>query len=552
MPFLAFLLRASWGTVALAVAAALVSGASSVGLVALAHRALGRLHDVPAALVLGFVGLCLAVVVARNASRILLIRLTQDAVLTLQLELARRILGAPLRRLEETGAPRLLATLTDDVAAIGEALPAVPIIATNAATVVGCLVYLGWLSGQVVLAVLALFALSVTGYCVLVGRAMRAFTRAREERSVLFAHFRALTDGIKELKLRRERREAFLAELLRPSAAVYRRWLVRGRTLYNAAFSWNQVQYFAIIGVLLFVLPRVTDVSADVVTGFTLTILFMMGPLDEIMDWLPMFGRANVAVRTIEALGLSLAEAAERSDGAAAAPPAAWRRIDLEGVTHAYHREREERSFTLGPIDLTLRPGELVFLTGGNGSGKTTLAKLLTGLYAPEAGQIRLDGVPVTDGARDRYRELWTAVFSDAFVFDRLLGAVAPDLDARAREYLVRLQLDHKVTVTGGVLSTTELSHGQRKRLALLAAYLDDRPIYLFDEWASGQDPFFKEVFYRRLLPELRGRGKCVLVISHDDRFYDAADRLVKLENGRVVSETRRGEPVRAAGLTAS
>jgi putative ATP-binding cassette transporter len=193
-----------------------------------------------------------------------------------------------------------------------------------------------------------------------------------------------------------------------------------------------------------------------------------------------------------------------------------------------------------------VRPGELLFLVGGNGSGKTTLAKLLTGLYAPEAGEVRLDGAPVTDATRDRYRELWTVVFSDAFVFDRLLGAVAPDLDARAREYLVRLQLDHKVTVSGGVLSTTELSQGQRKRLALLAAYLDDRPIYLFDEWASDQDPLFKEVFYRQLLPELKGRGKAVVVISHDDRYYDVADRVVKLENGRVVSDVSRAAPARA------
>jgi putative ATP-binding cassette transporter len=548
VPILGVLLRASWGTVALAVLCALVSGASSVGVVAVAHRTLSRLHDVPAALVATFVGLCLVVVVTRNVSRILLIRLTQGAVFELQVRLARRILAAPLRRIEEHGAPALLAALTDDVAAIGEALPAVPIIATNAATVAGCLVYLGYLAWPVLVALLVVFGLSALGYRWIVGRAMRAFERARAQRTLLFGHFRGLTDGAKELKLRRSRRVAFLAELLEPAAAAYRRLFVRGRVWYNFVSGWNQLQYFAVVGVILFVLPRVADLDPATVTGYVLTLFFVMSPLDEIMDWLPMFGRANVAVRTIEGLGLSLERVAEEAPDAIAGSAsradgyAGFRRIDVVGVTHAYHREAEERDFTLGPVDLTLVPGEIVFLIGGNGSGKTTLAKLLTGLYVPESGEIRLDADVVREATRDAYRERWTAVFSDAYLFDRLLGVVAPDLDARAREYLARLQLDHKVTVTGGVLSTTELSSGQRKRLALLAAYLDDRPLFLFDEWASDQDPLFKRVFYRTLLPELRARGKCVVVISHDDRYYDVADRTVKLESGRVVGETTSSE----------
>jgi putative ATP-binding cassette transporter len=107
-------------------------------------------------------------------------------------------------------------------------------------------------------------------------------------------------------------------------------------------------------------------------------------------------------------------------------------------------------------------------------------------------------------------------------------------LDRRAHEYLERLHLNHKVTIKDGVFSTTQLSQGQRKRLALLCAYIEDRPFYLFDEWASDQDPLFKEVFYTQLLPELRSLGKAVLVITHDDRYFGVADRLIKLDYGRI------------------
>jgi putative ATP-binding cassette transporter len=188
----------------------------------------------------------------------------------------------------------------------------------------------------------------------------------------------------------------------------------------------------------------------------------------------------------------------------------------------------------LGPIDLKLFTNEVVFLVGPNGCGKTTLAKLLVGLYFPEEGEIRLNGKPVTDESRREYRENFSVVFSDFFVFEQLLGLESPRLDEQARDYLARLQLNHKVQVVEGGLSTTELSQGQRKRLALLTAYLEDRPIYLFDEWAADQDPLFKEIFYHQLLPELKARGKTVIVITHDDRYYSVADRLVKLVYGRI------------------
>ena len=183
---------------------------------------------------------------------------------------------------------------------------------------------------------------------------------------------------------------------------------------------------------------------------------------------------------------------------------------------------------------MTLTPGELVFLVGGNGSGKTTLSKLLVGLYSPEDGEVRLNDALITDKNREVYRQHFSVVFSDYFLFDSLLGLDAPDLDDNARKYLSLLRLENKLKIQDGVLSTTDLSQGQRKRLALLTAYLEDRSIYVFDEWAADQDPLFKEIFYYQLLPELKARGKTVVVISHDDKYYHVGDRIIKLDDGKL------------------
>jgi putative ATP-binding cassette transporter len=135
---------------------------------------------------------------------------------------------------------------------------------------------------------------------------------------------------------------------------------------------------------------------------------------------------------------------------------------------------------------------------------------------------------------RDDYRQQFSAVFFDFYLFERLFGFEGKDVDAESQKYLDLLQLSHKLTIKDGHLSTVDLSQGQRKRVALLNAYLEDRPIYIFDEWAADQDPQFKQIFYYELVPELKSRGKTVIVISHDDRYYHLADRLIKLESGKI------------------
>lgn len=525
--------RARWILVGV-VLVGVLSGLANTALVAVIHQMLAQGGAQPWSWIAVFAALCALVPVGRYISTMLLVRLTEDAVFEARLALGRQILAAPLRDLERVGSHRLLATLTEDVRAISEALAVFPTLCMNLAIIAGAVLYLGWLSGMALLVFVLFLVFGILTYRLPLQLALRYVHRSREAWNGLALRLQGLVFGVKELKLNRRRREDFLHRGLESVAAEYRASNLKGNSIATAAHSWGQILFFLAIGFLVIALPRFGSVAPETLTGYTLTILYLAAPLETILNLLPMLNRAAAAVEAVKGLGLELAAPGLEDTSTAAEPPAAWQKLELCELTHAYGEPGAAESFSVGPVSLTFHPGEVVFLVGGNGSGKTTLAKLLLGLYAPASGEIRLDGRTVSDEERDAYRQLFSAVFSDFFLLEDLYGLASPELDERAREYLVRLQIDHKVEVRDGVLSTVDLSQGQRKRLALLAAYLEDRPVFVFDEWAADQDPHFKWVFYNQLLPELKRRRKGVIAITHDDLYYAAADRIVKLEDGRV------------------
>lgn len=538
MNLLRFLLRTSWATLTLAVLAGLISGACNAGLIAVINKALSESASSAAALAGIFAGLCLLQFLMNASAEALLIRISQGAICNLRLLLSNQILASPLRHLEEIGIPQLLASLTDDIQSISDAVLKIPFFCVNLASVLGCVIYLGTISWTALVWTLGFLALGIFSYQLPTVKATSLLESARNREDKLFSHFRAITEGIKELKLHSHRRQAFLREELQPTLAVYRNHQVVGLTILSAAAAWGDLLAFGLIGLLLFALRPLQNISGPILSSYVLTGVYLVGPLAYCIEILPNLVTASIAFRKIESLNLSLETSSTKGKLTTLQPEriSSWRRLELVGVTHAYYREQEVSRFVLGPINLTLYPGELVFIVGGNGSGKSTLVKLLTGLYIPETGEICVDGKPITDKNREWYRQHFSVVFSDFYLFERTLGLSGSDLDMRIQDYLVKLQLDHKVQIVNGRLSTTALSQGQRKRLALLTAYLEDRPIYVFDEWASDQDPIFKEIFYTQLLPELKNKGKTVLVVSHDDRYFYLAERIVKLEDGKLES----------------
>ena len=535
---LLFLLRNSKGIVVLTSLTGIAAGISTAALMAMFTTRLSNPDNSASLWTLTLLG-ALAVLTTA-VSGFLSTHLAQRTCYNMRLDLGRRILATPLRRVEEAGLHRILAVLTNDTESITNAFLRLPYLCNCTGVVTVCLVYLGWLSGTLLLALLGFLAVVVASYVLPANRANRFIQKGREEWDTLISHFRALTNGAKELKLNRRRSDIFLYGTLQETSLSMQEESARGANIYAVLNSWTQLMYFIVVGLILFVLPGlIGNITPQVLTSYAVTILYMAASLMALVGIIPTFSRASIALGRIEKLGLTLAdqEVREKAADELSVPPT-WQEIELRGITHSYYREREASSFTLGPINLSLSRGELIFIVGGNGSGKTTLAKLLCGLYIPESGSLFLDGKPVTDLNRDQYRQLFSVVFSDFYLFEKLHGLDQVNwtvsLDKRAAHYIAQLQLEHKVEVRDGQLSTVELSQGQRKRLALLTAYLEDRPIYIFDEWAADQDPVFRKIFYYELLPELKAKGKTVVVISHDERYYGMADRVVKLDYGQL------------------
>ena len=543
MKLIAFFLRHSRKIVFLSIAAGALSGMCNAALLAVINSVLKT--GIPGwGLVWSFVGLCMLLPFSRYASERLLTKLGQQATHRMRMQLCRQILAAPLLDLEQLGSARLLTTLTDDVPTITNAVLVIPLLCVNAALVIGCLIYLSILSWGVFLIVLAFMILGIATYQVPVIKVQKIFQVAREHADRLQEHFRALTLGAKELKIHNERRHTFLKEGLEATADALQEHNVAGQNLYTAASSWGQVLVFIVIGLILFIFPSMHHLDRVMLTGYALTLLYLMTPLQVIMNSLPQLTRANVALNKVNELGFSLASQGSEQAEEGHPQTDTWGKLRLSSVTHRYHRDGEASDFVLGPLDLTFKPREMVFVIGGNGSGKTTFVKLLTGLYAPENGAIFLDDEPIGPDNREAYRRRFSAVFSDFYLFETMLGLVNDGLDQRASEYLQRLKLAHKVQIEKGKLSTTDLSQGQRKRLALLTAFLEDRPIYIFDEWAADQDPYFKDFFYMNLLPDLMTRHKTVFVITHDDKYYHLAGRIITLDNGQVTSDTARDSSI--------
>ena len=543
MKLLAFLLRRSRSVVVLCVVTAAISGAGGVALIALILAELNREVASSRLVALAFAGLFLFVAATRFASQVAMARLGQGAVADLLTLVCRKILALPLDKFEAIDRSALIAVLTEDIAIVANALNGIPQICINAPLIVICLIYTGWLSPAILACGLVFAPLAILLYLAMVKPAIHQFRAARAGQDALVGHIRTLIDGFRELKQHRGRSDAFLTRSLAPAAATVRDRGIAGQTLFALAEGWGQLAVFGFLGGLLFVLPAFLKVDRATLTGVVLVVLYVMGPLDVILTWLPALGRAKASIGRVEALLPTLeveAIAEPASSRLFGARPALRDSLVLDGITYTYPGDAENAGFAVGPVELTLRPGEIVILAGGNGCGKTTLVKVLSGLYTPEEGTIRIDGHAITDEDRSSYRQLFTVLFADGHLFKDHPGLDRFKIEAEAEIGLERLGLKGKVSFDGLSYSTLDLSQGQRRRLALLSARLEDRPICIFDEWAANQDPYFKGVFYNEILPELRDLGKALLVISHDEEYYHVADRLIRLRDGMIVADHAR------------
>ncbi len=542
---LRFFIRLSGGMAALIALASILAGACNTAMLAVLNRALED-EGSENLLALAFVAAVTLKLVTSYVSDVMLIRFSARTLAQLRDRLALQVTEAPLRRVERLGPARIVSLLTGDIETLNVTYLALPYYGSQAAILVGGALYLGWLSPPTLLALSVFSVISLVGQNFAFRATFRWLERARHFEEQLLGHFEGLTAGLKQLKLNRARRRAFLQDDLARTSRLGLEHGVAAGVRFSAADHMTQLSLYMLLGLLMFLLPGLVPVERAALTGYVLTIVFLMGPLRALLGAHGKLVSAGVAVGRIEELAEEIQGLAEASDlrdvpsGPAEAAPV-FTSIELSGIGLRYDAEG---SFSLGPVDACLRPGETIYVTGGNGSGKTTLVKVLCGLYEPDEGHVVWNGTVVTDQNRDEFRQLFSAVFADHHLFDRPLGglagvaagatgaAVVAGLGELER-LLARFRIEHRVQLVGGRFPDLELSRGQRARLALVMALLEDRPIYVFDEWAAEQDPTFRRRFYEEFVLELKARGKTVIVITHDDRFFHLADRRWHVAEGK-------------------
>lgn len=482
-----------------------------------------------AGVLIGLGGLCAFSLAGQLIAGIGNSLLGQRIVARLRQDVSGRILRAPLGQIEQMKSPRLLAVLNGDVEKIAELGNHFAGYTTAFAVVLGCLFYLAALS----LPMLGFALLLVVVGGALNNAAMRhwiaRFDEARGLEDQLQRQYRGIIEGAKELRLNRQRRQYIEHHGI--GALTNRIASLNGRAyaIFWAVDTISIALIFVFVGAVLALRPHL-GIENEAITGFIIVMLFAKGPIEELASALPVFSQAQIAFRRINALTASLADGDVSPTGQRAS--LRFReKLALDGVRYRFPGA-DGAAFALDIPRLDIRRGEITFIVGGNGSGKTTLIKVLLGLYRPQSGAVVLDGEPVSSAELDSYRQLFSSIFADYHLFDELMAC--PGGEGRVNAWLQRLGLAAAVEFRGGRFSTTDLSTGQRKRLAFIHAVLEDRPILMFDEWAADQDPEYRRLFYRELLPELRRIGKTVIVVSHDDRYFDAADSVVHMAHGRV------------------
>jgi putative ATP-binding cassette transporter len=532
------LLRPFRVVVVLSILLGMLGGLSITALLATINDALNADGSPSPQVLATFIGLCAAALLTSILSDIGTNHVGQHIIAGLRKSLGEKVLLAPIEQIERFRTHRLIPVLTHDVDTVSDFAFSFAPLAIALTVTLGCLGYLAYLSLPMFALLLVAIVIGTVVQYVARAKGIKGFEAAREAEDELQKHYSAIAAGAKELRIHRPRRQRMFSQRIEGTADYICNTHIRSINTFVIAKTFGSMLFFVVIGLALALQSFWLGTDKAVLSGFVLVLLYMKGPLEYLVTTLPVVSRANIAFQRIAELAeqFSSPEPHLLLRDTGTEKKATVQQLQMHDVHYAFPAVKGSAAFELGPVNLTINQGEIVFIVGENGGGKTTLIKLLLGLYAPQRGEVRVDGQTVGAEGRDDYRQLFTTIFADYYLFDELVQG-DQQVPEDANRYLERLEIAHKVSIQEGAFSTTDLSTGQRKRLALLNAWLEERPVLVFDEWAADQDPAFRRIFYTELLPELKDLGKTIIVISHDDRYFEVADQLVRMEGGRVVAQ---------------
>jgi len=475
-------------------------------------------------------------VLGQKIVRTKMIVIANDIVYELRMKLIGKIFATRYQKFEKIDSGRVYATINNDTETIANSAGMVVSTITSFVTAIAAFVYLSAISFLATMATL-LFALLLGGFYIIVGKTARVLMeQMRDTQNVFMKLIEGLVKGFREISMHHNKKVEYEMDVEK-SCDEYRRTRVSSIVKFVNANLVSSSMILFLLAAICISFPRLfPDMSLGRLISYIMVLLYMIGPVTGIMSSFPTFIRIKVSWDRIQKFIAEIPAIEELSHykdiKTLSHKGKTVESIEAKGITFEYKGKDESESFCVGPIDLKVNKGEILFLVGGNGSGKTTLAKLITGLYQPEEGTITIDGKKIAGD--DYLGEYYSAIFDDFQLFEKLYNVDINEKNTEIEEYLGILQMKGKVELKDGRFSTIDLSSGQRKRLALLQCWLEDCPIYLFDEVAADQDPEFRKFFYRDLLMRMKEEGKIVICITHDDHYFDVADKIIKMDMGKI------------------
>jgi putative pyoverdin transport system ATP-binding/permease protein len=510
-----------------------LSGTSSATVLASINTAANNLHNRDVVLK-WLVILILSILiygVSQKGLMLLAANVAENFVQQMRLEFLTRLQAAELPEIEALNRNEIYTCLSSEMQSISDGALQLMVIAQAFVLILITMVYLAWISFPALFIAAFFVAVAVSFYLARSDEMNRQLRESFVLQTQLMESFTDFLEGFKEVKLSFSR-SSELADDIRQLALELATKRLSLSDLNTQAYISSQITFYLLPAIMVFVVPMFMQISPQTVVMMTTSVLFLIGPITAVVGGLPVVQRVNSAAESILLAQSRLSQIAREPTGAHVTL-AGFDRIELSNISYRYPASGDEPGFSVGPISFHVSRGQVVFITGGNGSGKSTLLKLIAGLYPPTNGVVRLDGYIIDRNTIEAYRSLFSVIFSDYHLFKKLYGIPLIDLYHSAQLFQL-LEIEGKSDIVDRSFSTVALSSGQRKRLAMIALMLEDKPICVFDEWAADQDPHFREKFYREIVPYLRGAGKTIIAVTHDERYFPVADVRLHLEEGRL------------------